>query len=283
VHEERVVVGQIGTQTPLFSKDLETIYFHPRWNVPPSIKVNEVLPSLARGGGYFHRQGMKLVRNGREVNPRTVNWGKSDIRNYDVYQPSGPGNALGLMKFTFPNKHAVYMHDTQSKGLFSSTQRTFSHGCVRVKNPLVLAQVLLNIDKGWSADEVAALLEGEPEENAVPLYKHIPVHLTYFTAQVDDDGEVTTTADVYGHEKRITQAMQGKWKDIDKGADHLAQIEIAKRLDDAATSRRSRRTASSGRRPVARSYGAGGGGGYSTRVSSSGSSANDVFRRSFGY
>jgi hypothetical protein len=154
---------------------------------------------------------------------------------------------------------------------------------VRVKNPLVLAQVLLNIDKGWSADEVAALLEGEPEENAVPLYKHIPVHLTYFTAQVDDDGELTTTADVYGHEKRITQAMQGKWKDIDKGADHLAQIEIAKRLDDAATSRRSRRTASSGRRPVARSYGAGGGGGYSTRVSSSGSSANDVFRRSFGY
>ena len=80
--------------------------------------MKEILPSLARGGGYFHRQGMKLVRNGREIKSSSVNWGKADIRNYDVYQPSGPGNALGLMKFTFPNKHSVYMHDTQSKGLF---------------------------------------------------------------------------------------------------------------------------------------------------------------------
>ncbi|MBC7831864.1 MAG: transglycosylase domain-containing protein, partial [Hyphomicrobium sp.] len=95
VHSERVVVGELDKQTPIFSKDLETIYFHPRWNVPESIKVKEILPSLARGGGYFHRQGMKLVRNGREVKASSVNWGKADIRNYDVYQPSGPSNALG--------------------------------------------------------------------------------------------------------------------------------------------------------------------------------------------
>ena len=96
------------------------------------------------------------------------------------------------MKFTFPNKHSVYMHDTQSKGLFGEAQRTFSHGCVRVKNPQRLAEVLLGIDKGWSAEEVDELLKGDPEENGVPLNHHIPVHITYFTAQVDDGGEVTT-------------------------------------------------------------------------------------------
>jgi hypothetical protein len=190
------------------------------------------------------------------------------------------------MKFTFPNKHTVYMHDTQSKGLFDASQRTFSHGCVRVRNPQRLAEVLLGIDKGWSAHEVDELLDGEPEELGVPLNQHIPVHIAYFTAQVDDSGEVTTEKDVYGHEKRITQALKGQWQDIDKGSDHLAQVELARRLDDAegsgrATARRS------GRRIVSRSYGGGdgvvGGGGGAQRVVSRGNSANDIFRQSFGY
>jgi murein L,D-transpeptidase YcbB/YkuD len=283
VHSERVIVGELDKQTPVFSQDLETIYFHPRWNVPESIKVKEILPSLARGGGYFHRQGMKLVRNGREIKSSSVNWGKADIRNYDVYQPSGPGNALGLMKFTFPNKHSVYMHDTQSKGLFSSTERTFSHGCVRVKNPQRLAEVLLGIDKGWKPEYVAALLKGDPEENGVPLNHHIPVHITYFTAQVDADGEVTTEEDVYGHEKRITQALQGKWDSIKKGSDHLAQVEMAQRFDDSERFGRAKVRRSGGsRRVVSRSYG-GGGGGSPQRIVSRGNSANDIFRQSFGY
>jgi murein L,D-transpeptidase YcbB/YkuD len=235
--------------------------------------MKEVYPSLARGGGYFYRQGLKVARNGKEVSPRSVNWYKADIRNYDIYQPSGPGNALGLMKFTFRNKHAVYMHDTQSKGLFDAAQRTFSHGCVRVKNPLALAQLLLGIDKGWTADEVAELLKGDPDELGVHLDKHIPVHLAYFTAHVGSDGEVTTAPDVYGHEKRITQALQGKWKDIDKGADHLAQVAIAERLDDAQQARKGRRRGVITRDAVEPGYGA--------RVS--GSTANDVFRRSFGF
>ena len=284
VHSERVITGETDMQTPIFSQDLQTIFFHPRWYVPESIKVKEIQPSLARGGGYFHRQGMKLLRNGREISPRSVNWSRADIREYDIYQPSGPGNALGTMKFTFPNKHMVYMHDTQSKGLFDETQRTFSHGCVRLRNPQRMAEVLLGIDKGWSAEEVDELLKVDPRENGVPLNHHIPVHITYFTAQVDDDGEVTTEKDVYGHEKRITLAIEGKWDSIDKGTDHLAQVELARRLDDAESSGRAkaRRSGSGGsRRVVSRSYGYGGGGGE--RVSSRGSSANDIFRQSFGY
>jgi L,D-transpeptidase YcbB len=165
--------------------------------------------------------------------------------------------------------------------LFDANQRTFSHGCVRVKNPLALAQLLLGIDKGWTPGYVAGLVKGDPEEIAVPLDKLIPVHLVYFTAQVDSDGEVTTEPDIYGHEKRITQALRGKWKDIDKGPDHLAQVELAERLDDAQQALKGRSS-----RVVSRSYGGGsgdgGGGGYSTRVSG-GSSANDVFRRNFGF
>jgi hypothetical protein len=231
---------------------------------------------------------MIVMRNGKVIKPSSINWYKADIRNYDVYQPSGPGNALGQMKFTFPNKHMVYMHDTQNKGLFDASQRTFSHGCVRVRNPQRLAETLLSIDKEWSPERVAELLKGEPRENGVELSQQVPVHITYFTAEVDDDGDVTTEEDVYGHEKRITLALQGKWGNIDKGADHLAQVELARRLDDADDARPRRKTSrrsAGGRRVAVRAYsggGGGGGGGYSARVSSSGSSANDVFRRSFG-
>jgi murein L,D-transpeptidase YcbB/YkuD len=282
VHSERVITGELDTQTPIFSEDLQTIFFHPRWIVPQSIKMNEIGPAIARG----KRRDMVVMRNGKIVKPSTVNWYKADIRNYDVYQPSGPGNALGKVKFTFPNKHAVYLHDTPNKGLFGSTQRTFSHGCVRVRNPQRLAEVLLGIDKGWTPEEVDKLLDvKKPEENAVPLDKHIPVHMTYFTARVDDDGDVVTSKDVYGHEKRITQALQGKWDSIDKGADHLAQVELAKRLDDSSknTRRKTARRSGEGRRYATRSSGGNRySGGGATRISSSGSSANDVFRRSFG-
>lgn len=282
---ERVITGEVDMQTPIFSQDLKTIYFHPRWIVPDSIKIKEIGPGLARG----RRRDMVVMRNGKVIKPSTVNWYKADIRNYDIYQPSGPDNALGQMKFTFPNKHMVYLHDTQSKGLFDSAQRTFSHGCVRVRNPQRLAEVLLGIDKGWSPDEVAKLVKvkGEPVENGIDLDRHIPVHITYFTARVDDDGDVVTSKDVYGHEKRITLALEGKWKDIDKGPDHLAQVELAKRLDEADNSKRRKtaRRSTGGKRYATRGYsGEGGyGGSAPTRVSSSGSSANDVFRRSFGY
>ena len=282
VHSERVIVGELDKQTPVFSQDLETIYFHPRWNVPESIKVNEIGPAIARG----RRRDMVVMRNGKVIKPSKVNWSRADIRDYDVFQPSGPDNALGLMKFTFPNKHSVYMHDTQNKGLFSSAERTFSHGCVRVQNPQRLAEVLLGIDKGWKPEDVAALLKGDPAENGVPLNHHIPVHITYFTAQVDADGEVTTEEDVYGHEKRITQALQGKWDFIKKGSDHLAQVEMAGRFEDAERSGRAKvRRSGSSRRFASRNSGRrsyGGGGGGAQRIVSRGNSANDIFRQSFG-
>ena len=132
---------------------------------------------------------------------------------------------LGQVKFLFPNKHAVYMHDTPSKHLFDKAERAFSHGCMRVRNPVKLAELVLMHDKGWTAGKVAALLEDGPEDNKIALDRTIPVHVTYFTAAPGDDGKIKTFRDIYGHEQRISLALAGRWSEIDIPPDHLAPVE----------------------------------------------------------
>ncbi len=226
IHEERIITGTTSNQTPVFSDAIQTIYFNPRWHVPQSIKVNELYPSLARGGGSFQRQGLRLMRNGRYIDPRSVDWSRADIRNFDVYQPSGPGNALGIVKFTFPNKHAVYLHDTPTKNLFNAESRTFSHGCMRVRDPMRLAEVLLEQDKGWSPDEVHITQKSDPDEVPITLDKRIPVHITYLTAVVGEDGSERVMKDIYGHEQRVKLALEGQFDKIAKGRDHLAPVKF---------------------------------------------------------
>ncbi len=227
IHEERIISGQTDKQTPVFSHEMETVVLHPFWGVPESIKVKELLPSLARGG-TLQRQGLRLQYNGREVDPVSVDWSRADIRNYHVYQPPGGGNVLGVVKFLFPNKHQVYMHDTPTKNLFNSTQRTFSHGCMRVRNPVKLAEVVLKEDKGWEPEQVQTLLRTGPENNNIALESKIPVHVTYFTAWVDDDGELQSRPDMYLHEKRIRLALAGKWDQIPRHRDHLLPVEYVR-------------------------------------------------------
>jgi L,D-transpeptidase YcbB len=214
VHTERVVTGKIATATPIFSDQMATVVFQPKWGVPDSIKVNDLLPKLQEGNGL--KAGLKMSLGGREIDPWDVDWSKANILNYHIYQPSGDDNALGVVKFLFPNKHAVYMHDTPSKKLFNSEVRAFSHGCVRVRNPLTLAEHLLAADKGWDAKLVRALAWDGPENNVIKLDTHVPVHITYFTASVDEDGKVSNFGDVYGHERRITLALEGKHSQISK-------------------------------------------------------------------
>jgi murein L,D-transpeptidase YcbB/YkuD len=226
IHEERIITGTTSNQTPVFSDAIQTIYFNPRWHVPQSIKVNELYPSLARGGGSFQRQGLRLMRNGRYIDPRSVDWSRADIRNFDIYQPSGPGNALGIVKFTFPNKHAVYLHDTPTKNLFNAESRTFSHGCMRVRDPMRLAEVLLEQDKGWSPDEVHITQKSDPDEVPITLDKRIPVHITYLTAVVGEDGSERVMKDIYGHEQRVKLALEGQFDKIAKGRDHLAPVKF---------------------------------------------------------
>jgi murein L,D-transpeptidase YcbB/YkuD len=231
IHTERVITGLVDKQTPIFSEKMKEIIFQPRWNVPDSIKVNELYPSLARGGAYFQRQGLRLSQNGRRIDPESVDWNSADIRRFDIYQPPGAGNVLGEVKFAFPNKHLVYMHDTPTKHLFEEASRPFSHGCMRVRNPRRMAEILLAEDRGWDAAKVDEMIEHGPEDNHLEVTRTIRVHVTYFTAWVDDAGATQVARDVYGHEKRIALALAGKWQQIAKGPNHLAPVRL-NRVDD---------------------------------------------------
>lgn len=230
IHTERVITGLVDKQTPVFSETMKSIAFQPRWNVPNSIKVNELYPSLARGGTYFSRQGLRISKNGRDVDPESIDWSYTDIRTYDVYQPPGASNVLGELKFNFPNKHTVYMHDTNARGLFEETNRAFSHGCMRVRNPRRMAEIVLAEDKGWDAAKIADLIANGPPNNEVPIERRVGVHVTYFTAWVDDAGELQTARDVYGHEQRIKLALAGRWEQIAKGPNHLAPVKAPEAL-----------------------------------------------------
>ncbi len=225
IHTERVVTGLVTNQTPIFSDAMKTVVLQPDWVLPESIKINEALPSLLGGGGMFYSSGLRIKRGETDVDPRSVNWSSANLKAYTFYQPPGDSNALGQVKFLFPNKHAVYMHDTPSKPLFERSERAYSHGCIRVRNPVQLAELVLNHDKGWDGAKVRDLLENGPEDNKIALDKTIPVHVTYFTAVPGDDGKIKTFRDVYGHDTRISLALDGRWGDIDIPSDHLAPVE----------------------------------------------------------
>jgi len=238
VHTERVVTGQPHMQTPIFSAEMESIVFHPFWGVPDSIKVKEILPALLRGSAVLERHDLRMQHGGHDIDPYDLDWSTVDIRKFHIYQPPGGSNVLGVVKFVFPNKHQVYMHDTPTKSLFNATQRAFSHGCMRVRNPDRLAEVLLADDKGWEPKKIATLIKGGPQDNNVRLTRKIPVHITYFTAWADDAGKLETRPDVYGHESRIQMGLDGKAHLIVKRKEDLGPVraEVVARIGETKAS-----------------------------------------------
>ena len=226
VRAEKIVAGMLDKQSSIFSRPLKYVVLRPQWRVPESIKVKEIWPSLIRGGGYMRQYALELeTKDGQRVDWRKMDWVNTDIRNYEVVQPPGPKSVLGHVKFTFPSQHTIFMHDTPDKWMFRSSQRTLSHGCLRVQKPMELAEMVLMEDKGWDKDKVAEVSRSGPLNNEIVIDKRIPIHLVYFTAWVGDDGRQKIFADIYGHEKRVTQALDGEWDRIKKGRDHLAPVE----------------------------------------------------------
>ena len=210
IHRERIIIGQPHTQTPVFSDFMSHVIFQPTWGVPPSIKIRQVLPRL-RGGdlSVLERRNMKIMDDRRVIRPAYFNWSKVDIRNVPIVQGPGPGNPLGRLKFMFPNAHDVYMHDTPDKYLFETSDRTYSHGCIRLRNPEKFAEVVLGLKRGWTQSDVQTQLK-DRETHQVNLLDPIPVHNTYFTIIVDEaTGKVRSLKDVYGHDQRITEALSG--------------------------------------------------------------------------
>ena len=226
IRTEKIVAGMLDKQSTIFSRPLKYVVLRPQWRVPESIKVNELWPSLLRGGGLMRQYDLQLeTKDGQPLDWHTINWSKVDIRNYEVTQRSGPKSVLGHVKFSFPSQHTIYMHDTPDKYMFRSSQRTLSHGCLRVQKPMELAEIILKEDKGWDKAKIADLDRSGPMNNEIAIDKRIPIHLVYFTAWVSDDGRLKIFGDVYGHEKRVTQALNGDWDKINKGRDHLAPVE----------------------------------------------------------
>jgi murein L,D-transpeptidase YcbB/YkuD len=204
VWRSRVIVGKPMSQTNVFSDQMETVVFNPSWGVPPSIIANEYLPKLRRDPGYLDRIGFKVVNEkGKVVSSRSVNWSAyGNTPPFGIQQPPGEDNALGELKFLFPNSHNIYMHDTPTKHLFDKDARAYSHGCVRVQNPREFAAVLL----GWDADKVNAEIDAR-KSKTVKLPAKIPVHLAYFTAWPDSDGKIRYFDDIYGRDETLGKAL----------------------------------------------------------------------------
>jgi murein L,D-transpeptidase YcbB/YkuD len=269
---ERIVVGKPNTPTPIFSAPMRFVIFHPSWGVPEGIKSNEIGPMLRRAqgnasSGWFfsgngdgasralRRHDLRVYRGGREVDPDSVNWTSVDVRQFQFTQPPSNRNVLGLVKFRFPNKFDVYMHDTSERHLFSRSQRTFSHGCMRVQNPMRLAETILGYDKGWGREKVAALV-ARGTTTDVTLEKNVPVHIVYFTTTVDDTGKLHTHPDIYGVDGRVASALLGRGVSIASAAPK-AEKEAAGA--SAAPEKRRNRQAARKAQSAQQSGGSGGG------------------------
>ena len=190
VHQARVIVGKEQSQTPIFSENMKYLVVNPSWTIPPSIMKKEILPALANDPYYAARKGYKIIRRGDRIS---------------VQQPPGERNALGFVKFMFPNQHAVYLHDTPNRNLFAAGKRAFSHGCVRVDKPFELAEEIMGKDGKWTEEKLRGLIG--KGERYVNLTNPLPVHLTYFTLAVDEKGEVKRFDDIYGLDRKVRAAL----------------------------------------------------------------------------
>ena len=209
----RVVVGRPYFRTPVFSKDMTYVVVNPYWNVTPSIARNELLPKIKKDPGYLAEHNYELLSDWSEgavpLDPGSIDWStvsKSSF-GFKIRQRPGEGNALGRVKFMFPNSHNIYMHDTPAKSLFNKYQRTFSHGCIRVHQPREFAEVVL-AGLGWSREKIDAAIASERSQ-VVSLDKPLPVHITYLTAWTNKDGTVNFRDDVYGRDKILKSALLG--------------------------------------------------------------------------
>jgi L,D-transpeptidase YcbB len=207
----KVVVGKPETSTPVITSIMTDMITYPLWHIPNSIIVKEILPALKKDPGYLKRRGYSLVdKDYNEIDPYTINWAKYDDGiPYRIIQGSGDDNALGVLKFNFPNKFSVYLHDTNQRSFFSRKKRALSHGCVRVQSWQDLAYYLLDKDStkpnAIPPDSLSNWLALK-EKHVVPLRSRIPLFIRYFTCETDSDGSILFYEDIYGDDRRLRQS-----------------------------------------------------------------------------
>jgi L,D-transpeptidase YcbB len=211
----KVVVGKPFQRTPVFTAKMTHIVINPSWNVPDSIAQKEILPKIKREPHYLAEQKMLVLREQGfreyEINPETVNWSRitANTLSYNFRQEPGPLNPLGQVKFMFPNRFNVYLHDTPSKRLFSENVRTFSHGCTRIERPIELAGYLLRDAPGWTREKLLASIE-EGTEQKVLIPHPLNVHFLYLTAWVEEQGSLQFRNDIYKRDPLLDEALRKK-------------------------------------------------------------------------
>ena len=195
----RVVVGKPSWPTPVLSATMSHVVLNPDWHVPPSIAAQELLPILRSNPGYLTQQNMRVSSGPHDVDPRSIDWGKVSKKNfpYRLRQEPGPKNPLGNIKFMFPNRFQVYLHDTPSRALFAKPERAFSHGCVRVEKPTDLAEYVLR--GTLSRDRLLASI-AQRTSRTVVLTEPVPIYFVYRTVWVKDNGTVQFQPDIYGYD-----------------------------------------------------------------------------------
>lgn len=192
VFQMDIVVGKTGSETVVFSDEMQYVVFSPYWNVPPSIVRSEIFPAMKKNPNYLAQKNMEQTgtSNGLPI----------------IRQKPGNTNSLGRVKFIFPNSYNIYLHDTPSKSLFGAEKRAFSHGCIRVQQPAKLAEYLLRDSKEWTPDKIAQAMN-KNSEKWVTLEKPVPVFITYFTAWIDQEGLLNFREDIYGHDQRMAERL----------------------------------------------------------------------------
>ena len=204
----RVVVGKADTPTPIFHDRMTYLVFSPYWNVPPSIAEGETLPALLNDPDFLSRNNMEVVdASGVVIDPASMDL--SDPKSFRFRQRPGTSNSLGLVKFMFPNQFNVYLHDTPADSLFERATRSFSHGCVRVEDPVALAEYVLRDQPEWTRERIQEAMNAG-EEQSVKLTSAIPVYLGYWTARVRPDGSVQFRPDVYDIDSRLTARLSDR-------------------------------------------------------------------------
>jgi L,D-transpeptidase YcbB len=214
VWQGRAQVGRPYRQTPTFKAELTYLVFNPTWTVPPTILAQDFLPYLKQDPGYVSRKGLKVIdRAGRAVEPWQIDWSRysASYSPYMLRQDPGPRNALGRVKFIFPNDHAIFLHDTPNQKLFGRTTRAFSSGCIRVENALELARLLLNDEEQWNRKSIDKVI-ASGKTRSVSLHAPVPVLLLYWTAWVGPDGLVNFGHDLYDRDKLVQKALAGEFR-----------------------------------------------------------------------
>jgi len=210
VFDSRVIVGKYHHETPVFKGVMKYIVMNPTWTLPYSIATHETLPKLKKDPGYLAAKHMEVMdRNGTILNPANIDWNQYSAGNFpfQIRQKAGPWNALGEVKFIFPNKYSVYLHDTPSRGLFNVQDRAFSHGCIRTEEKWGLLMSLMDDPDVWNMDKINEILKSGKTTN-IPLPKPINIYLIYLTAAVDQQNNLMFMKDIYKRDDKVLQALE---------------------------------------------------------------------------